>query len=247
MGLTARALAGLGPIDLKSVARDSLLRWIVFVPILIALLVRWGVPVVATRLDERFGFDLAPYHTLIASFVVLTVPMIVGVVLGFLLLDQKDDRTLSALQVTPLGLGGYLVYRLGVPVAISVIMTLVAVPLTGLAGFRPAVLLPAALAAAPLAPVYALLLAAFARDKVQGFALMKAAGFLNWPPLLAWFAPLPWQWAFGCVPTYWPAKLYWLLERGRPGVAALYFTAGLAYQALLLWLLMRRFTRIMQR
>ena len=66
----------------------------------------------------------------------------------------------------------------------------------------------AALAAAPAAPLLALFLAAFARNKVQGFALMKAAGVVIWPPVAAVFVPMPWQLLFGVSPVYWPARVY---------------------------------------
>jgi fluoroquinolone transport system permease protein len=45
------------------------------------------------------------------SFLVVVMPALVGMVIGFLLLDQRDDQTLAALQVTPLTLNGYLIYR----------------------------------------------------------------------------------------------------------------------------------------
>ena len=65
----------LGPIDLKSVQRDSLLRWMFLMPILLALIFRWGVPPVAAWLAERFGIELALYDPLLASMLVLTTPL----------------------------------------------------------------------------------------------------------------------------------------------------------------------------
>ncbi len=246
MSLTVRALRGLGPIDVKSVLRDGMLRWMALLPLGIALLMRWGVPAIQAHVAERYGFDLAPYHVLFVSFLVLTAPAVNGMVIGFLLLDQRDDRTLPALQVTPLGLDGYLLYRLAMPVVLSVVMTIVAVPLTGLMQVGLAGLVVASLASAPLAPLFALLLASFASNKLQGFALTKAAGVLNWPPLLAFFLPLPWQWLAGILPTYWPAKLYWVLAGGEPYAPA-YLAAGIVYDALLMALLLRRFHRVMTR
>ena len=96
-------------------------------------------------------------------------------------------------------------------------------------------------AAAPLAPFFALFLAAFARNKVEGFALMKAAGIVNWPPLIAWWVDPPAQLLFGLVPTYWPAKVYWELADG--GSAAGYALLGMGYLALLVVLFQRRFER----
>jgi fluoroquinolone transport system permease protein len=169
-----------------------------------------------------------------------------GTVIGFLLLDQKDDRTLSALQVTPLTTGGYLAYRMGIPLALSVLMTPVALELSGLATPSLWRQLVASIGAAPIAPAYALLLATFARNKVQGFALVKAAGALNWPPVLAYFVDSGWQWAFGLCPTYWSAKLYWELDAGSPR-SWLVLPAAIACLGLLIAALLRRFDRAMHR
>jgi len=236
----------LGPIDLISVRRDSLLRWMIVVPVLMALVIRWGVPPVDDWLNHRFELQLTPYAPLLASLLVMVTPMLFGTVIGFLLLDQKDDRTLTALQVTPLSIKGYLVYRLGLPMVLSVIMTLVALPLSGVSQLGPAKQLVAAVAAAPLAPAFALLMAGFASNKVQGFAVTKAAGIVNWPPMIAWFVDPPWQWAFGLCPTYWPAKVYWQLDEGGLGVWPSLVIA-LAVMTALNAALLRRFDRVMHR
>jgi len=241
----AGAVRGLGPIDAKSVARDPLLRWLVLIPLFIALALRWGVPVVTTRLAQRFDFQLEPYYGLIASFVALIVPALAGVVIGFLLLDQQDDGTLAALQVTPLSLSGFLVYRLGAPMVLSVVLTPPAIWLTGLVTMPLIDLLIVAVVAAPLAPIYVLMMAGFARNKVQGFALMKAAGILSWPPVIGYFVPLPWQWLAGIVPHYWPAKLFWMLEAGERGIVP-YLVIALVYQTALVRLLLVRFDRVVR-
>jgi fluoroquinolone transport system permease protein len=217
---------------------------LVFYPLLLAVLIRWGVPPLAARLMAQFQFDLVPYYPLLMSFVLLMTPMLAGMVIGFLLLDQRDDQTLTALQVTPLTLNGYLVYRISMPIVLSLVITLIIFPMAGLVeiGFVP--LLLAALSAAPLAPFYALSLAAIAANKVQGFALTKALGVLLVPPVMAYFVPTPWQWAFGLVPLYWPAKLIWLLHAGETSYW-FYLLIGLLYQFLLLIVLLRRFNKAM--
>lgn len=240
---TMQVLRALGPIDAKSISRDPLLRWLVFYPLLLTGLIRWGVPLLAVRLMVQFQFDLVPYYPLLLSFILLITPMLAGMVIGFLLLDQRDDQTLTALQVTPLTLNGYLVYRLSLPTLLSLVITLLILPLTGLVEIRWESLLMAALSAAPLAPFYALVLAAFAANKVQGFALTKALGILLLPPLMAYFVSPPWQWVFGLVPLYWPVKLFWLLHADEPS-CLFYLAVGLLYQFLLLIILLRRFTKV---
>ena len=56
------------------------------------------VPLVARLLDERWGFDLTEYYVVVMSFIAPIVPALVGTVIGFLLLDQRDDDSLTGLR-----------------------------------------------------------------------------------------------------------------------------------------------------
>ena len=246
MPTVAAVVRALGPIDARSVARDSMLRWLIAMPIAYALAFRWGVPALRAWLDEHYGFDLAPHYPLLASFLVLITPALLGAVAGFLLLDQRDDRTLTALQVTPLTVEGYLAYRIAVPMLVSVPVMVACIAISDLVTMGVVPAIAAAAQAAPTAPLFALFAAGFATNKVQGFALLKGVGVLSWPPVIAWFVSSPWQVAFGLDPLYWPLKVFWMLEAGESRVW-LYFLAGLAYQSLLLALLVRRFKAVIAR
>jgi hypothetical protein len=78
---------------------------------------------------------------------------------------------------------------------------------------------------------------------------MKAAGVLNWPPLVAWFLPEIWQWVIGISPTFWPAKVLWLVAAGDLGQPKIWlvFVVGIAYQAFVAYLLLRRFATVVYR
>jgi fluoroquinolone transport system permease protein len=242
-----KVIRALGPIDAKSVVRDSLLLWMALLPLFIALPTRTIFPPIIAALGEGIGLDVMPYYPLVMGYALLLMtPSMLGMVVGFLLLDQRDDRTLTALQVTPMPLTSYLAYRLALPMLVSMAMTVVAMPLAGLAGGGLLPVVAGAVAAAPLAPIVALALASFAQNKVQGFALMKASGIFLMAPVIAYFLPPPWEIPFGLVPTYWPAKLYTVAEAGDP-TAWLYLLGGLGYQALVVALLLRRFDRVMHR
>jgi fluoroquinolone transport system permease protein len=239
-----RLIKSLGPIDAMSIRRDALLRWIVALPLLIALLVRFFLPVIIERLENTLHFSFGDFYQAIASYALLIIaPVMCGMVIGFLLLDERDDRTLLALRVTPLPPGGYMAWRLSLPMLLSVAGTLAAFLLSGLS--QPGVpgLLSCALATAPVAPLVALALAVFAQNKVQGFALVKASSVFQMAPLVAYFVGAEWQPAFWTFPTYWPAKLLWTLQTGG-GNAWLYMAAGLGYQLSLLFILLRRFNRL---
>ena len=234
----------LGPVDLRNVARDEMLRWMALIPLLIAVVVRYGWPIVVAQLQTRFQFDLLPYQTMLISYIVIASPIVFGVVIGFLLLDERDEGSLIALQVTPLTLTNYLAYRLGMPVILTMILLIVSLPLAGINTFSLAKLLLLAVVTAPLAPMLAIFLAAFASNKVQGFALMKGGGILFLLPIVAYFVDARWQWLIGLFPTYWAPKLYWMISEGVSGVW-LVALGGLVNQLLWIYLLGRRFNRIL--
>lgn len=238
---TIKIIRGLGPLDARSVGRDALLRWTLLLPVLIALPMRLIVPTALTRANRLLHIDLLPYiPVVLGPALLLITPSMVGLVIGFLLLDQRDDGTLTALRVTPLPLPSYLVYRLLVPMLIGVVMTLIAFPSAGLTAVGLSGLVIAALVAAPLGPIMALVLAAFGENKVQGFALMKATSVFLIAPLVAYAVPANWQLAFGILPTYWPTRLLWSLQTGDSS-AWLYASVGMSYGALLVLVLFRRF------
>jgi fluoroquinolone transport system permease protein len=235
----------LGPIDLRNVRRDSLTSWMIFIPFMMALLLRYGVPPLNARLLEEYNFDLVAYYpVLLAYFFIGMCPMVFGVVIGFLLLDEKDDQTLSALQVTPLPLNSYLLYRITIPILLTIGLMFALFPLANLTPFNAAMILISAIAAAPMAPMLSLMLASFAQNKVQGFALMKLVGIVLFVPILAYFAPAGWELAFGVFPTYWPMKVYWLLYEGATNVW-LYLIVAVTYQLLVTGLLAKRFYKVL--
>jgi fluoroquinolone transport system permease protein len=244
---TAAAFRSLAAIDARNVARDSMLRWIVLLTPGFGLLFRFAIPRIADALDRQFGFDLVPYYPLLMSFLPMIAAGMVGTVVGFLLLDQRDDQTMTALLVTPLSLGDYLRYRLGGLMMLSAVFGAVMVPLAGLSETTPAQIGLTAITAAPLAAIYALFLGAFASNKVQGFALAKAVGVVMIPCILAYFVTGPWQTAFGLVPHYWALKVFWLFDEGAIGAALAHALVGVAWQAVLLLVLVRRLSHVVRR
>jgi fluoroquinolone transport system permease protein len=242
----ATALRSLGAIDLRSIARDPLLRWIVLVTPALALLVRFALPSIAEFVRSRFTLDLLAFSPLIASFLPLTAAGLVGTVVGFLLLDQRDDGTLPALLVTPLSLSHYLAYRLSALLFAAIGLGAIMVPLAGFSETTTLQVVLSAITAAPLAPIYALFLASFAANKVQGFAIVKALGIVGIPCILAYFVQDPWSYAFAPLPHYWSLKVFWLFAEGRVGFAVLTAVAGIGWQALLLLALLRRFARLLR-
>ena len=238
-----RALLG---IDQRMVVRDSMLRWILVVPILLALAVRYAIPALNDYFVESFDMALTAYSVLLLSAVALMVPNVVGLVCGFVLLDQRDDRSMIALQVTPLDPVQIMLARFITPSLVAVGMVPLVLVLSGLSPLTVLSTIVVTLGSLLLLPLYSLWLAAFAHNKVQGLALSKAAGVFTLPPIAAWFVDGPWQWLFGVLPTYWPMKAFWLMQENT-ATAIASAAIGIVYQWLLLVLVYRRFNRVIRR
>lgn len=236
-----RTLAAFSANDAKSIRRDSLLLGILIMPWLMALFLRLLVPGVSAWTASRFGLDLTTYYPLIvAFFLFLNIPLLFGVLSGFMLLDERDDDTLTALRVTPASLQGFTFYRLLTGFTLSVLYILVTTPLTGLLSLADTLrAVPAAFLASLFTPLTAMLLGAFASNKVEGFAVMKGFGLLMVGPLMAYFVPGAWEALFGILPTYWPAKVFWASVADEPYLWQ--WLVGLVYNAVLITWLTRRF------
>lgn len=235
----------LGPVDLRNIRRDPLLAWSVALPLVMAFALRWGVPALAAWLDRRYGFDLTPYFPLLASGYFAIAPAFVGFIVGFLLLDERDDGIFDAMRTTPVPLRSLLAYRIGVPIAAGLPVTLVGYLIVDLAPLPVGALVIASLLAVFSGPLQALFLVGFAENKVSGFALVKLWGAVADLPLVAWFVGMPWQLGFGLIPLYWPMKVVWLAAAGAPWLA--YALAGFVVNGVAVWLLLRRFQRVLNR
>ena len=241
MSRTLSLIRSLGPVDLKSVARDSLLLMISFGALILAVLFRFLVPFVTDWMRAAYAIELTPYYPLFASVIILLVPGLVGVVVGLLLLDERDEHMLTALLVTPVPFSSYLIYRLGLPVALSFVLTPLMVNVAGLAVIPLGELLLLSVLSAISGATTALLLAAFAENKVTGLAVLKGIQSLQMLPLIAYFVAPPLQWTAGIIPSYWPLVVYWRMDAGDGYLR--YWVIGMILNLGLLYVLARRYER----
>ena len=238
-----RTLAAFARNDALTLLRDAFLAYIIAMPYVLVLGARWLIPALTAWLQDRFAFDAVPYYPLvIGAMFVLQAPMMFGVVIGLMMLDERDADTLTALRVTPFPLTHYALYRMALAAAMGTAFVLVAPALTGVMPLAawPATV-PLALCAGLMGAASALALATFAGNKVEGIALMKGIGLFMVGPLAAYFLPSNWGLLLGVLPSYWPVQAFWAAWAG--GSAWPYALVGLVYLAgLCLWL-MGRFKR----
>jgi len=141
---------------------------------------------------------------LITGFLLLLPSLMVGMVTGFLLLDERDDRILTTVAVTPIGRSGYIKYRMLVTAALGLIYAAAVFPMINFMGVALRLVAPIALVAAMEVPITALFLATFAGNKVEGLALSKGLGIFMIAPVIAYFTECRWETLLGVIPFFWP-------------------------------------------
>jgi fluoroquinolone transport system permease protein len=240
--MNVRALAAFGRNDIRGTYRDPLLVMIVVAPVI------WttGVAVLTPRftevLAERYDFDLVPYYPLVlTAFLLLTSIIIVGGLAAFLVLDEVDAGTLTALRVTPVPLSTFFAYRAATVMVVTTAYVIVTMSFSGILkpGLLPA-LIPIGLLAGLSAVVTLLLIVAMANNKIQGLAAVRGLGMLiAGLPCLPWFIHSGWNLAFGVLPPYWAAKAFWVAS--DHGTWWPYLLGGVVYNLAIAWPLFRRF------
>ncbi len=242
MVATLRAWKSFGRKDIQGTYRDPLLVMIVVAPVIWTVGVAVLTPRFTDMLSARWGFDLVPYYPLVlTAFLLLTSIIVVGGLAAFLVLDETDAGTLTALRVTPVRMSAFLGYRAVTVVLVTAAYVVVTLSFSGILqpGLLPA-LVPIGLLAGLSAVVTLLLIVAFANNKIQGLAAMRALGMLiAGLPSLGWFVHSGWNLAFGVLPPYWAAKAFWVACAHQTWWP--YLVVGAAYNLAIAWLLLRRF------
>ncbi len=233
-------VATLALADLKNWFRDPLLVFVAVLPLGYAVFGRLVVPFVAELLAPTF--DIVPYYPLVLTMFMFIGPVTVGFVVGFFVLEERDQGVLAALWTTPLTGRGYLLYR-GLSVTlVSFVLMVLTVPLIGLVTVPLSLLIPVALVGSLWSFGCALVLATFADNTVEGVAVSKFLGLTVMAPLVAAVAlPLPWRYVAGVLPPFWPIEAFLLgLDGGSPTTVALYLAVGVVAHAVVVRAFIRR-------
>lgn len=226
--------------DWRNIIRERILVLFMILPMFITLLFRWIVPWVSKLVMPYF--DLIPFYGLIGASLLLITPMMMGTVIGFLLLDERDEGVLMSLIVTPLAKDGYIFYRVLFPTVVSFLYCLLVVSFTHFIRVPFIALLAASFTASLEAPLIALYMAVFATNKVEGLALSKMTGIGILAPIAGYFIASPWKYIVGIIPFFWPVQA--LMVAGESGLEyGLCIIVGWLTHIVLLFVLLHRFER----
>jgi len=184
------------------IRRDPMLLLLLFAPFFAGAALYFGLPLLAGLLLSAFRFDLTPWYALTDMMFLMMTPMMAGMLCGFLMLDERDEGVGVYYAVTPLGGAGYLFSRLVLPVLWSIALAPVLMLLFSLSHPELLRVLAIAVTGGLFGASCAMLLLAFARNKVEGLAVSKIMGLLMLPVILPFITDSPWGLLAGLFPAY---------------------------------------------
>ncbi len=186
----------------------------------------------------------APLRRIATALLAYCMIVIVGLMLGFAILEERTTNISAALEVSPLRFFEYLGAKLLLAVALALVMLVPAIALP--LGLRVdwAAVLVTSLASVPFAVSLGLIVGLVAKDQLGAVAVMK--GLLPiWTslPILGFVLPERWLWTQWAFANHWGVQgMFHALGDGA-GVgtlAGLSLATGLPVLAATAWLLRRR-------
>jgi fluoroquinolone transport system permease protein len=197
----------------KRISSDAFLILMLLMTPVVTLIVRtyWG------DLDRSFPhWNIDQYKTVVAIFIALLTPMLMGLILGFNLIIERQQGMFSAIQITPAGLKKYLLVKSSGYIIVSFLLTILLHQLLGFSEVQLDRVILIALLAQSLMPLATMILLSFASNIVEAFAVMKATGgLITIPVILIMFAPGAWAWLSAPLPTWWTIWGYFELSGGN--------------------------------
>lgn len=213
--------------ELKKWLRDSFASFVMVYPLMMGAAGRYLVPLI----ERQMGSDLSAAYPIILVAISMISAKIAGAVVGFSLLDDRDDNILHTVKVAPLSLEVFIGLKLLLVYFLSVVGTIFVLWFSNLGVLPWGTIVGIALVAALQAPLLALLINVVASNKVEGFAAIKGLNVLVVFPVVALFFRDAKEFLFAIEPSFWPAKALYGALTGIPQQLSFsaYYVFGLFY------------------
>jgi fluoroquinolone transport system permease protein len=153
-------------------------------------------------------------HLLTSPFAAVTAVVLVilaagfdfGMIAGFSLLDDREDRVLLSIRISAVSADLYVWVKVAFAFVVAVLAGIATILISGTFTLTPATMVLIATLAAMQVPINAFLVSALAHDRAEGIAATKFTGILIFLPVVAWLLSGWKQWLLAFVPGFWPIK-----------------------------------------
>lgn len=206
--------------DLKMIIRDPIMALLFFVPLMIGIIFKLLIHFLLSLILEYMSLSLhlEPY---LLSMTLLMTPYMLGVVMGFMMLDDKDDNIIDLVMVTPYGRRAYLFNRILFISLFTFVYTIINYFILGLVHINILGLLYISFLLSVFAASIGLLFYKIAGDKIIGLTYAKMLNIII-VFVFSDFIKADWFiYVAVMFPTFWITRLI-----TDPGIISNYILAG---------------------
>lgn len=195
-------------IMLEQMFHDFMLSVVLFVPIVTAILLKFGIPLLETYLTATFSLPqiLTPYYALIDCGMLVITPVMFNFTTAMVMLEERDEHIITYVSITPLTKNGYLFARLGFINILSFFFMILISKSCSLVGFPFFTLFFISICFLILGLLISLLIITFSSNKMEGMTIGKLTSLLTIGFIIPLILHSPIQYLFACMPTYWLGK-----------------------------------------
>ena len=225
--------------ELRNMFRDKMYAFFAVYPAIFGALGYFLVQWINNKFPESI------WDSITAMMLIVITGYVFGALIAFTLLDDKDDKVLMSLKITPINVKHYIYIKMTAGMIFGFIATLVLLLATN---FMPDsnffVILAVAILGAIQVPSVTLIVNSFSDNKVEGFVIMKLSGLVLMFPVIGFLVSGWAQYFLGIAPGYWAGRIVELeLLPTEEGSALVVFLVGVLYNLFATWLLMNLYTK----
>jgi fluoroquinolone transport system permease protein len=188
--------------EIKKWVREPIMSFLIAYPVILAIIARFALPFA----EEQFHFSLAPYYHIVIAAIMLLTAAVTGGLIGFSILNDRDDKILYAIDVSPVSFNVFMGFRFAMSFILTYISSIAAILIANLVEVPLYALLLVPIAVSLFSSVSAMFINFFASNKVEGFAMMKAGAMIIIFPIVSLFFTDFKEFFFAFEPNFWAVK-----------------------------------------
>jgi fluoroquinolone transport system permease protein len=188
--------------DFQQIFRDRFLTIVFVFPFFLLGLGRLLIDTVFKKNILTAAF--IPYFT---GMSYVFMPLMFGFVVGFIFLEEKDEKLLDALRTIPFSSNYLIGLRLFLFAILAMVVNLLIPVIYNGMTLNLGQNLILSIMSTLEGGILGLFVCVKAQNKVEGLAMFKFLGFATMLPMLVIFIQSDWQYAFGLIYSFWPLKI----------------------------------------
>jgi len=177
---------------------------------------RYGI----TMLPELVP-DIVDYYKILVALLVAIAASTPAYLLGFIMLDERDENIHLLFKTLPLPSNYLLKCRSGFMMSLSFVFSILIITFNGLVHFGLLKTVALSVLFSFIPPILTFTIVSFSKNKIEAVAMFKGLNIFLVLPAAGFFVPGIWKFAFGVIPFFWTfdaffsegiSLLFWILS-----------------------------------